>query len=453
MSFFKSRFVVGITFWVACFWCDPSANAFHQPTLRFSVQRRQQEAHRMLRKVTHHCPCIDGVAICRLPSTTGSISYSSSSSSHHATARSNEEGTSSFLHNIPERIVMGLWKGLTLPFPALRKVMGNTGGRKSKQRGRSSKMAIGLSFREGFFILASYLTLGALVYHSLLEKEWTLVDSIYFTVTLFTSVGYGDLCPSSVASKMFTCFFGFGGIAFLGTAVATISSRLVEAEVEAIEKARQTTKKRIMQVFEGLPKVVPRLKTKDAPKTKQRPTFSTEVRRISVRNQVFRLVRTFGIILGGGTIVGYLNGGWGLADSLYYSLVTASTIGLGDFSPQTREARIFAIYYIPFAVAAAGDFLSGIALDLVQHRQRLVYKTQLEEDLTIEHLNAMDADGDGKITPDEYIRFMLIEMGRVDPKEINELLMQFKRLDVTHSGYLDNEDLKLMATYRGAKVL
>ena len=92
-------------------------------------------------------------------------------------------------------------------------------------------------------------------------------------------------------------------------------------------------------------------------------------------------------------------------------------------------------------------------MKLVERRQREVYRRQLESDLTIEHLDAMDGDGDGKITREEYIQFMLIEMGRVDKKEIDELDKQFDRLDVTRSGYLDNEDLELMAKLRGAQVV
>lgn len=130
----------------------------------------------------------------------------------------------------------------------------------------------------------------------------------------------------------------------------------------------------------------------------------------------------------------------------------ASTIGFGDISPKTPAARLFAVFFIPLSVAAAGELLSGVALAISQRRQKEVYEKQLQSDLTIAHLKAMDSDDDGKITREEYVDFMLIEMGRVSKDELDELSMQFDRLDVTRSGFLDENDLKLMAKLRGAKV-
>jgi potassium channel subfamily K len=130
----------------------------------------------------------------------------------------------------------------------------------------------------------------------------------------------------------------------------------------------------------------------------------------------------------------------------------ASTIGFGDISPKTPAARIFAVFFIPLSVAAAGELLSGVALSISRRRQKEVYEKQLENDLTIAHLRAMDSDDDGKITREEYVNFMLIEMGRVSKDELHELSMQFDRLDVTRSGYLDENDLRLMAKLRGARV-
>jgi Ca2+-binding EF-hand superfamily protein len=110
---------------------------------------------------------------------------------------------------------------------------------------------------------------------------------------------------------------------------------------------------------------------------------------------------------------------------------------------------LYAVLFIPLSVAAMGELLSGIAMALVQRRQRDLYERYLQQELTIEHLKVMDFDKNGQISREEYVQFMLLEMGRVTRQEIDELYMQFDRLDVTASGYLDNADLELMAL-RGA---
>lgn len=38
--------------------------------------------------------------------------------------------------------------------------------------------------------------------------------------------------------------------------------------------------------------------------------------------------------------------GWSWVDSLYFSVVTISTVGYGDFSPETSLGKIFTIFYI-----------------------------------------------------------------------------------------------------------
>lgn len=103
-------------------------------------------------------------------------------------------------------------------------------------------------------------------------------------------------------------------------------------------------------------------------------------------------------------------------------------------------------------MAAAGELLSSVALSLIKRRQREMYEQQLKKDFTLEHLQAMDSDGDDQITREEYVHFMLIEMGLVSKQELKELYEQFDRLDITQNGFLDTEDLRLMAMLRGAQV-
>jgi potassium channel subfamily K len=362
--------------------------------------------------------------------------------------------------SLAARFLESFWKGITLPFPLLRTIIlhpdfNNTNTNKKKS------LNVGLTFREGLSILAVYLAVGVLSYHLVLEK-WSIIDSLYFTCTCFSTVGYGDLCPTTPASKLFTCAFGLGGIALLGGALATVGGRFVQAEIETAKKAREKSRTRLMQLFEGMPNTVSRFRSQPHEEQEELLKKGQQkfTRRFARSQNIFRVAKltflralpSLTIILGGGAIMRELNGGGPWIDAFYFSLMTASTIGFGDISPKTPAARLFAVFFIPLSVAAAGELLSGVALAISRRRQKAVYEKQLESDLTIAHLQAMDSDGDGKITREEYVDFMLIEMGRVSKDELDVLSTQFDRLDVTRSGYLDRNDLKLMAKLRGAKV-
>ena len=72
-------------------------------------------------------------------------------------------------------------------------------------------------------IVIAVLGLGTVVYRML--EDWGWIDSFYFSVVTLTTVGYGDLAPSSSESKLFTSFYLITGISLLGAALREITKR------------------------------------------------------------------------------------------------------------------------------------------------------------------------------------------------------------------------------------
>merc|ERR1712005_62395 len=60
-------------------------------------------------------------------------------------------------------------------------------------------------------VLCIYLILGCIIY-GMVEK-WSCLDCVYFMAVTVTTVGYGDLLPSSEKMQLFTIFFGTFGVA------------------------------------------------------------------------------------------------------------------------------------------------------------------------------------------------------------------------------------------------
>lgn len=82
--------------------------------------------------------------------------------------------------------------------------------------------AFGRSLRDpefrAIFVGFVGLLIGGTSFYATFE-DWSLVDSLYFSVMTLTTVGYGDLAPTTDVSKIFTTVYVLSGggivVAFL----------------------------------------------------------------------------------------------------------------------------------------------------------------------------------------------------------------------------------------------
>jgi len=73
-----------------------------------------------------------------------------------------------------------------------------------------------------------------------------------------------------------------------------------------------------------------------------------------------RLLRVTSVILLLGTITYHYLEGWSWLDSLYFSIITLTTIGYGDFSPQTTPGKLFTILYILIGIGIILGFIDTV---------------------------------------------------------------------------------------------
>ena len=422
------------------------------------------------------------------PMTTATTTSSTSSSTTHlGMVRVDTSGTST-KHRRPttasppwQQFLLKLGRGIFFAKPAgptvsqalfglsIRSRRKNDKDNNPQQQQQQQKDIHTFSFtlREALLAIAVYLGIGVTAY-SLLMENWTWIDSLYFSMVVFTTVGFGDLVPSADKPlvKIFTCAFSLGGVAFLAAALACLGAHVVETEAKAAHSAKRVTKKRLLPRLQklwsrrpGSPPPPPPSPNIDPaqyvtavvpfiPKQKQIDDHQAKPPpKVTIFDLVRRIVPRMGFLVSLGLVFGWMEH-WSWVDSVYFSLSTASTVGFGDKAPTLQSTRLLAVFCIPIMVAMGGEILGTIASAFLQRRRAALFDNLVKKDFSIEHIKEMDSDGDGQVSKLDYINFMLVEMEFVERAVLEELESQFDRLDMTKGGTLSKKDLILMAKMR-----
>jgi voltage-gated potassium channel len=74
--------------------------------------------------------------------------------------------------------------------------------------------------------LAFFILLGTLLFHRI--ESWTWIQSFYFTVTTITTVGYGDIHPTTDGSRLATAIFILAGVSVGITALGIIGKVYID---------------------------------------------------------------------------------------------------------------------------------------------------------------------------------------------------------------------------------
>lgn len=78
-------------------------------------------------------------------------------------------------------------------------------------------------FRSSFYLLLLILLSGTMFYANVEGLNW--VDAVYLSVVTLTTLGYGDLHPTTDLGKIFTIVYLFTGMGV----VITVATRLARA--------------------------------------------------------------------------------------------------------------------------------------------------------------------------------------------------------------------------------
>jgi len=142
-----------------------------------------------------------------------------------------------------------------------------------------------------------------------------------------------------------------------------------------------------------------------------------------------------------------------LIKGFYFSVITLTTVGFGDFVPRTSAGKVFVIFYIlvgvPISVNALekivrsifGDDDEGKNVDLVKGLNGKKLQTML--DFQTEMYNAGCGNSvDGEVSRYEFMMFVLVRNGIVEMDTVEAIMHNFDELDASQTNSLEVNDLQ-----------
>ncbi|HVQ57669.1 MAG TPA: potassium channel family protein [Solirubrobacterales bacterium] len=79
-------------------------------------------------------------------------------------------------------------------------------------------------------VAAALVLTGTLFYWRF--EDWTIVEALYFSVVTLTTVGYGDLHPTTTETEIFTIFYILTGIGVFVALLASVAQQYIEQKSE-----------------------------------------------------------------------------------------------------------------------------------------------------------------------------------------------------------------------------
>ncbi|XP_010449497.1 PREDICTED: two-pore potassium channel 3-like [Camelina sativa] len=279
--------------------------------------------------------------------------------------------------------------------------------------------------RQAFALLVVYLSLGVLIYwlnrdHYVVNQTHPVVDGLYFCIVTMCTIGYGDITPNSVVTKLFSIMFVLVGFGFIDILLSGMVSYVLDLQESYMLNSAQR---------------------RDEPEKRRSYIIDVKKGRMRIRLKVGLAlgVVVLCIAVGVGIMHFIENIGW--LDSFYLSVMSVTTVGYGDRAFKTLPGRLFAAIWLLVSTLAVARAFLYLAEARVDKRNRERAKKVLCETMSVSQFFAADIDNNGCVSKAEYVIYKLKEMEKITDKDIIPISKQFDKLDRCSNGKITLVDL------------
>ncbi|KAI6217764.1 hypothetical protein M3Y99_01753700 [Aphelenchoides fujianensis] len=203
------------------------------------------------------------------------------------------------------------------------------------------------------------------------QPRWNLWGGLYYSGSLYTTIGYGDLTTKSVGGRLFTILYSFLGIPLLITVLNTWGGGLFECMQGLYKKYLLRSAHYIRSRARKSKKLQAEVEYDDYSLAESEVASQADVPleqeieqpKLPMKLAVFAIVI---YLLFSSFLFQWIQGDWDFITALYFSSVSLTTIGLGDVVVPHRIAVLnFVLILLGLAVVSMSIQIFQVHIEAV----------------------------------------------------------------------------------------
>lgn len=318
------------------------------------------------------------------------------------------------------------------------------------------------------FYAMSFMAITSLCFAYL--EGWTWDESFYFCVFTVLTVGYGDVAPITVGGKIacilvISLLVGLIFVSFTFTMQFIAQKRelqrcsdddalLEELSHQSDENMKNATIQNDDQTSNTLSN---KLDTQASSTINKESVERIGVMRADSLDEIVEKVskqyrqtflqdfsQLFGwIAIWSGFFCIIPTEKMSLIDAIYFSFVTASTVGYGDVKPSSIYGRIFCSLFMIFGVTFLAKLANSVANYLMLKR-KIIHESEMMNRLLVtdEQFSDFDISGHGYIDKFDFLAHVLVSTNKVPESTIVRIMHKFNEFDTDKDGKIQMSDIK-----------